>query len=53
MPYQPIKSGVICPTVTPLKPNGDPIPTTQPLVAKLTSRIVVPAWLLHLSISSQ
>ena len=23
MPYQPIKRGVICPTVTPLKPSGD------------------------------
>ena len=23
MPYQPIKRGVICPTITPLKPNGD------------------------------
>ena len=23
MTYQPITRGVICPTVTPLKPNGD------------------------------
>ena len=23
MTYQPIKRGVICPTVTPLAPNGD------------------------------
>ena len=39
MTYQPIKRGVICPTVTPLKPNGDINPDMiRPLVDFLIDR---------------